>query len=239
LEAGAVPRILLLSLLFAAVLADDASGRGAGWRLPLDGPVERGFHTTPAAPYAAGQRRGVDLSGPPGTTVRSACTGQVSFAGRVPGGDGALGVSVRCGVLTATHLGLSSLRVRRGQAVSTGRGLGVLGPAGVLRLGARVTVRRSGYLDPLSLIGGARDLPPLPVGRAPRGRRPVARRRPVALRVPERGVVHAPAPAPAGVPLAAWLGIALLAGGVGCGALVHRDHRRRPASVRGVVREGA
>lgn len=239
-------RLLATTLTLVALSGEPALGRDAGWRMPLQGAVARGFATTPAAPYARGQRRGVDLAAPPGTTVRSACAGSVSFTGRVPGGDGALGVSVRCGPLTATHLGLSSLRVGRGRSVGAGHRLGILGPAGTLRLGARVTTRRFGYLDPLALMGGE-GLPPLPVGRAPRGGRPGPRGvRPlgpgVRMAVPDRARAQAPAPAPepARFPLAAWLGVGLLAAGIGCGALVsRRDRGRRPVLVRGAAREGS
>lgn len=236
-------RLLLLTLIFfAVVLADEAPARGAGWRMPLDGPVARGFRTTPEAPYSAGQRRGVDLAADPGASVRSACTGRVSFAGRVPGGGGALGVSVRCGRLTATHLGLSSVRVARGHAVRAGARLGVLGPAGTLRLGARVTTLRSGYLDPLTLIGDRLGPPPLalpPGGRAPRGSRPALPRVPVAVRAPARAPRPARTPAPARVPLAAWLGVGLLAAGVGCGSFVHRASIRRRVALRRAISEGA
>jgi len=232
-----VLRLLALTLVLLALSPEVVHGRVAGWRMPLEGPVTGGFEIKPEAPFAAGQRRGVDIAAPPGTTVRSACTGSVSFAGRVPGGDGALGVSVRCGGLTATHLGLASLRVARGRAVGAGHRLGVVGRWGVLRLGARVTTRRFGYLDPLGLIGGGSAPPPLPFGRAPRGRRAVRPRTPAPFRV--RARVPSPAPRPAGVPLGAWLGVGLLAAGTGCGALVRRTRSRGLAVARGVVREGA
>jgi hypothetical protein len=158
----------------------------------------------------------------------------------VPGGEGALGVSVRCGPLTATHLGLRSLAVGPGRFVRAGGRLGSLGATGVLRLGARVTRERFGYLDPLALLGEGAGPPPLPAARAPRAERPVIPRRPVVpvtRRVPTW--VPAPSRSPSEVPLAGWIGVALLAGGVGCGALVRRRSHSRRAPAGSVVPGGA
>src|SRR5262245_36977721 len=69
------------------------AGRGAagagplagwpGWTRPVDGAVSRAFEE-PAGPYGPGHR-GVDLVAPPGTPVRAAGDGTVSFAGDVAG----------------------------------------------------------------------------------------------------------------------------------------------------------
>jgi murein DD-endopeptidase MepM/ murein hydrolase activator NlpD len=72
---------LALTLTLPAVLAEDARGAQPDWRMPLrEAEVKERFLLTPASPYAAGQRRGVDLAARPGAAVRSACTGRVSFA---------------------------------------------------------------------------------------------------------------------------------------------------------------
>src|SRR5689334_22971110 len=153
-----MPRSALSSLLVVAVLAvvfagAGPAGAGERWRRPVPGGAVAGaFDFERAAPYQRGRRRGIDLSGRPGAPVLAACTGVVTYRGRVPGRSGR-GVSIRCGRLVATELGLSATTVRRGGAVTAGARIGTLGPAGRLRLGARVATDRHGYLDPLALMG--------------------------------------------------------------------------------------
>lgn len=205
------------------LLAAPPPANGA-WRRPVEGEVVRAFHHNAATPFAAGQRRGVDLAAPPGAAVRAACTGRVAYAGAVPGFG--LGVSVRCGALTATELRLGAVAVRAGTNVVAGRRIAVAGGSGSIRLGARRTSDRFGYVDPMALIGDVaapRGLPP--VGAAPRGGRP---RAPAPVPPPRRWSLRArDAPAAAPVPLAVWLGLGLLAGGVGTGGLVVRARARR------------
>src|SRR3954452_941302 len=226
------PRLALFLLpvglavaLLAVVLphaAAGASGVRERWRWPVESRTLAGrFAYSPRHPFATAQRRGIDIATPPGAAVRSACGGRGSFAGPVPGGR-VLGVTVRCGALVATHLGLGRLAVRRGVRVAPGARIGVVGPAGRLRLGARVRAERFGYVDPLGLLREERP-PAAPLGRAPRGPavptplRPEARSLPVAVaRAGE-----------AGVPAGAWAGLVLLAGGVPLGGLVRRSRRRR------------
>ncbi|MGA5099015.1 murein hydrolase activator EnvC family protein [Streptomyces lavendulocolor] len=117
--------------------------------------VVRGWEP-PASAYGPGHR-GVDLSAPPGTVVRAAAAGRVSFAGPVAG-RGVLSVT-----LTAT--GAPPLRttyepvrplVRPGADVTAGQVVAVVAPgAGAhcapacLHWGLR---RGDTYLDPLSLL---------------------------------------------------------------------------------------
>ena len=250
----------------AAVLATAAAAAGLSgvpaahadarpWRPPVTGEVVAGFSYSTARPFAAGQRRGIDLAAPPGSVVGAACAGRVSFAGRLP--SGARGVSVRCGGLTATHLGLARVAVRRGATVRAGAVLGTAGRGGRVRLGARVTARRFGYVDPLALLGAERPGPPAaPLGRAPArppavapGRRPSAPlgRAPRPGRVPVAGVRHrVPAPATrldvpraaadaaaptSAIPPAAGAGLVLLASGLPVGGLIHAARRRRAAPI--------
>jgi murein DD-endopeptidase MepM/ murein hydrolase activator NlpD len=222
-----LPVALALALLFVLLphAAAGASGVHERWRWPVESRTLAGrFAYSPHHPFASAQRRGIDITAPRGAAVRAACGGRVAFAGPVPGGRG-LGVTVRCGALVATHLGLGRLIVRRGARVAPGARIGAVGPAGRLRLGARVRAQRFGYVDPLGLLREERP-PVAPLGRAPRGPgvpaplRPAARPRPVT-----------PAPVPraggAGVPAGAWAGLVVLAAGVPLGGLMRRSRRRR------------
>src|SRR3954452_17379793 len=148
-------RVLLVALaaLAAATLFALIAPRPAGaapsprdhrWRWPVDGAVVGRFAYARRGLSARRPRRGIDIAATPGAAVRSACRGRVSFAGGVPGGRG-LGVTVRCGALVATHLGLVRLAVRRGGRVGAGTRLGSVGPGGTVRLGARRAADRFGY----------------------------------------------------------------------------------------------
>ncbi|HEX8084745.1 MAG TPA: M23 family metallopeptidase [Solirubrobacteraceae bacterium] len=229
---------MLLALLLTLVATAHADALGSvAWHWPLRGEVIAPFHLTPN-PFARGQHRGIDIAAPPGATVRSACAGRVSFAGRLPGREHV--ASVVCGPLVATYLELGSLAVRRDATVRTGAPIGTVA-ASHLQLGARRITDRHGYVDPLTLL---RAPAPPPLGATPRGgtdRRPRAappqfapapHPRPSALPRP-LPPTHRPrrapvaSPAPSGVPLPAWFGLALFAAGTPLGALVRR--RRRAA----------
>jgi len=224
---AAVPTVWAVLL----VLAPPAGAVTDAWRWPVAGEVARRFEVTPRTPYAAGQRRGIDIASRPGAIVRAACGGRVTFAGAVPGHG--LGVSVRCGTLTATHLRLRTMAVRPGRWLVPGAVLGRLGPTGRLRLGARVSARRHGYLDPLTLLRSDATSPPVlapaPLGRSPRARAP----HPPPLAAPARAP-SAPAAQP--IPLPAWAGMVLMAAAIGLGPMVAR--RRRRAAALELAREG-
>jgi hypothetical protein len=201
-------------LLVLALLAP--SPAEAAWRWPLRGEVRRPFAVQAAAPYVAGQHRGIDVAAPPGSVVRATCGGRVRFAGRVGRSGGV--VSVRCGLLVATYLELGTVRVARGRRVPAGAPIGTVGAEAHLHLGAR---RVGGdYVDPLSLLRGPAASPPS-LGPAPAPER----------RVPEGAPppVAAPVPAaePAGVPGVAWAGLALVAAGLPIGGVVRHRSRQR------------
>jgi hypothetical protein len=231
LPTAAVRRAAALVALLVAVVAAPAPASAARWDAPVDGAIVRGF-AVGARPYAAGQHRGIDLATRPGAPVRAACAGRVTFAGTVPGRGG--GVTVACGRLAATHLGLASLRVRRDAAVVAGSRLGVA-RGGHVQLGARRLGERHGYVDPAGLLGGTGP-PPLgpapPAGRRPRGAPPRAappRLRPAPAPAVRPRPVAAPAPArPPGVPAVVWAGLALVAAGLPLGAVTAA--RRRPVA---------
>ena len=208
----------------------------APWQWPVapgSGHLIHAYRFDARSPFAKGRRRGIDLGAAPGARVRAVCRGRVAHAGPVP--LRGLGVSIRCGEITATELGLRALAVHRGATVSAGTFVGAVGSQGVLRLGARVTSRRFGYLDPLALLPGAPAVhgsPPL--GAAPRSPHPIApltrtrvhRPRPV-------GVVQRPFAARAAaphLPPLAWAGIALVAAAIPLGGLAYRRTRRRAAT---------
>jgi murein DD-endopeptidase MepM/ murein hydrolase activator NlpD len=224
-----LPIALALALL-AFVLPRAAAGAvpRERWRWPVESRVLAGpFRYAPRHPFAAAQRRGVDLTAAPGGAVRAACSGRVTFAGPVPGRRG-LGVTVRCGRLVATHLGLGRLTVRRGARIAAGTRLGAVGPAGRVRLGARRAADRFGYVDPLALLSDER--PPVdrvaPLGRAPRAPRVPAPLRPLARPRPRPLAARAAARDAASIPSAAWAGLVVLAAGVPLGGLLRRSRRR-------------
>src|SRR3954453_403543 len=139
-----------------AVDGDDTTTiEGGGWLRPVAGPVVHPFEE-PASVYAAGHR-GADLAAAPGTPVRAANDGVVSFAGDVAG---TLHVTVaHAGGLRTSYSFLSSVAVRTGQTVARGDVLGATGgtdgtPDGdhdgsVLHLGLGVGDR---YVDPMQLF---------------------------------------------------------------------------------------
>ncbi|MDX6643886.1 MAG: hypothetical protein QOD76_1848 [Solirubrobacteraceae bacterium] len=228
-------RAIVLAAVLTLGLA--ASAEAGGWRWPVRGVVVGGFNYG-AFPFAAGQRRGIEIAAPAGAPVRSACAGRVSFAGTLPRAGRT--VSVECGGLVATYLHLAALAVRAGARVSQGDRLGAVGATGLapgaaprLYLGARGRGRRFAYIDPLTLLGDPAARPPVgpPLGRAPRGA-PLLPREPLRVR---RWRVPGTA-ARASVPLAAWIGLGLAALAVpGLGLRWRRRRRRtRTASVRAV-----
>jgi murein DD-endopeptidase MepM/ murein hydrolase activator NlpD len=214
-----MPRAAVATLLLL-VAAPVAPAGAAPWREPVSGPVIRPF-ARGATPYAAGAHRGVDLAARPGAAVRAACAGRVRFAGRTPRGPA---VTIRCGGLDASHLGLARLVVRAGAPIRRGAVLGTVAARGEdggpphVHLGAR---RGRRYIDPLPLLDRpvARPAPPL----APPPRRPASR--PPASPRPVPPIRPEPARR---APLAAWAGAALLALAVPAGLVRRRARRRLP-----------
>ena len=206
--------MLLLALLLALAAPAHADPR---WRWPVRGEVVTPFHVTPH-PFAPGQHRGIDIAARAGARVRSACEGRVRFAGSVPGRGRV--VTVRCGDLVATYLELATTAVRAGAAVAAGAPIGTVS-ASHLQLGARRAGGRTAYLDPLRLLAAPE---PPPLGAAPRRRPPGPPR--WRAEPPPRAAAPRGEAAPSGVPLAAWLGLGLLAAGTQAGALWRRRRRR-------------
>ncbi|MDQ6750121.1 MAG: M23 family metallopeptidase [Actinomycetota bacterium] len=198
-------------------------------------------------PFSRGQHRGIDIAASEGTVVRSACRGQVRFAGSVAGSDGI--VSVACGRLAASYLHLGSITVRAGADIGTGEQIGSVGRRSRLYLSARRTGDRFGYVDPLSLLRETGSPIPLvprfsarrppvtpPLGPAPRPvpvwhGSPVRPPEPGRVPVAEPRQVPAAHPQPASQPLVAWAGLGLLAAALPSWGVRRVRRRRRPVRV--------
>jgi len=152
----------LAAAVLAMVLAAPVGAQaGGGWGWPVDGAVALRY----GAAYTSAEGRtcthgGLDIDAPAGTTVRACSSGEVAFAGLVPGGAGDRVWAVT--VLTAdglrvSYLPLASTRVSKGAHVSEGDGIGALAGAGDgsspgshIHIGVK---RGSASLDPLALFG--------------------------------------------------------------------------------------
>ncbi|AOT61284.1 murein hydrolase activator EnvC family protein [Streptomyces rubrolavendulae] len=144
----------------APVGAGAAGGRApvrAVWPVgPPRAEVVRGWRP-PDSPYGRGHR-GVDLAAPPGTPVRAAAGGRVSFAGAV-GGRGVLVVTLDAPAGAApqriTYEPVRA-RVAVGTAVAAGEVVGVTEAGAASHCAGRCLhwglLRGDDYLDPLSLL---------------------------------------------------------------------------------------
>jgi hypothetical protein len=147
LAAVAATAVALPAAPVAAEPPDDAP-----WLLPVDGPVVRPFEE-PASRYGPGHR-GVDFGVPPGTVVRAANDGTVTFAGTVAGTRHV--VVAHTGGLRTSYSFLARIDARAGQRMARGDVLGVTGGTGdghgptVFHLGLRLG---ESYLDPMQLFG--------------------------------------------------------------------------------------
>ncbi|MDP4673195.1 MAG: M23 family metallopeptidase [Solirubrobacteraceae bacterium] len=222
-----MPALIIRSVALSAValIAGPIAAEAAPWQWPLEqGRVAQRFDFTRGDRFRAGAHRTLTLRGAPGAKVRAVCSGVVSFAGRLP--DGRRGVTLRCGNLAATQLGLLRFDVRRGEAVVAGRQLGSLGPGRLLSVGARRWSDRDGYRDPLALFGAPPDgLAPAPL--APRGRQAPPPR--ATRRVSSRAGDGAQPAAP-WLLGAAWLGLGISGAAIGAGIALSGRRARLKAS---------
>jgi len=226
-------RALAAAATLVLAAPSHAQAARAAWPWPVHGAVAARFALGPD-PYARGQHRGVDIAAPHGAAVRSACGGRVGFAGRVAAFGRA--VSVECGPWIVSYGHLGSVAVHRGARVGTGERLGTVGAA--LHLGVRRRGEQQGYVDPLPFLadpglpvaGPVRPYAPrrTPVPPPAAGPLSVSVSRHLPLRAPlPRRLAHPPPVAAPPLPLAAWLGAALLATAVPGLALVGTARRRR------------
>jgi len=247
--------IVLSLIAIVAVVAPATARAAAGWRLPVDGAVVGGFRVTPGAPFAAGQRRGIDLQTWPGAAVRAACSGRVTFAGRVPLPPAGAAAPSRASTRGRPSGGRpSGGRASRGRA-SGARAVTIRcagSPYLATHVGpATIAVRRGAALVRGTRIGtvgstgrlrlGARHtgdrrryIDPRILLNAPGGGPPLAppaaplavrRGRPPSAPSPARAAE--PPASPATVPLLAWIGLALVAAGAPMSLFAMRLRRRR------------
>lgn len=113
------------------------------YRPPVDAPVIDRFRP-PSTPYGPGNR-GWEYLTEPGSAVRAAADGIVTFAGRV-GPSSAVTITHADGLRTSYSY-LESVEVREGAAVTQGQSIGRSGPR--LHFGVR---RGDSYLDPATLF---------------------------------------------------------------------------------------
>jgi murein DD-endopeptidase MepM/ murein hydrolase activator NlpD len=92
---------------------------------PLQAPVG-----DPFGPRGNRFHAGIDLIAPRGTPVQAAASGRVTFAGTAAGGWGKLVVVLHSGGVRTFYAHLSAIDVRRGQPISTGDRLGLVGATG-------------------------------------------------------------------------------------------------------------
>ncbi len=151
LPRGALAALALTSVLVSAAPAVAADAPSA-WLRPVDGALVHPFEE-PSSVYAPGHR-GADLAAAPGTPVRAANDGEVTFAGAVAG---TLHVTVtHAGGLRTSYSFLQSVSVQRGDVVARGDVVGATGGTNddhdgtALHLGLRLGER---YLDPMLLFG--------------------------------------------------------------------------------------
>jgi murein DD-endopeptidase MepM/ murein hydrolase activator NlpD len=154
-------RVAVLGVLAAVILAYPSAASAACWAPPVQGVVTDPFRA-PACRWCPGNR-GLEYRVEPGTVVRAATGGTVTFAGTVAGTIYVVVRSVDGWLLTYGRL--ASRSVGTADRVLTGAPIGVA--TGQLFFGVRVGGR---YVDPAPYLGRLVGRPRLvPAdGRAPR-----------------------------------------------------------------------
>ena len=126
-------------------IAAAAAAEKVSYKPPVDGPIVDPYRPPPE-PWSAGNR-GIDYAPAPGTPVKAAADGEVTFAGQV-GGDLHVVILHADGVRTSYSF-LDSIAVHRGDKVRQGQVIGTSGED--LHFGARVG---DDYIDPRTLFDG-------------------------------------------------------------------------------------
>src|SRR5438876_8999585 len=156
------------------------AGQAAAWSWPTPGPVLRPF-SFGDDPYAAGQRRGIDIGSDAGAGVVAPASGTVTFAGSVPGGGKTISIRTDDGRYSVTLLHLGSISVGRGAVIDEGSFVGTVDVSGdpaydrpYLYLGVRIASDPQGYIDPLSVLPPLATEPAAPADEAPAAASPEA-----------------------------------------------------------------
>ncbi|EST33786.1 hypothetical protein M878_12130 [Streptomyces roseochromogenus subsp. oscitans DS 12.976] len=121
------------------------------WPVGVRPLVLRGWEP-PSTPYGPGHR-GVDLSAPPGSPVRTVAPGRVSFAGRVAG-VGVVSVALKGTDLRTTYEPVTP-SVKKGDELRAGDVVGTVGPTASHCATSCVhwgLLRGETYVNPLSLL---------------------------------------------------------------------------------------
>ena len=116
------------------------------YRPPVDAPIADPFRP-PATPYGPGNR-GIEYATAPGTVVRAAAAGTVTFAGLVAR---SLDVTIfHADGIRTSYVGLATTRVHVGDTVALGEPIATTTDR--FHIGAR---RGDAYVDPAGLWGPA------------------------------------------------------------------------------------
>ena len=155
------------TLVGAVIAMSAAPGSSAAeeWAWPVRGAVITPYSNDNSQPYAGGMHRGIDIAAPVGAGVVAARSGRVTYAGAVGSAGLTVAIATADGLHVTSYLHLSSIAVRRGDAVAAGQKIGEAGTSGKrsaaqphLHFGVRRAGRTRSYVDPLAL------LPPLTRG---------------------------------------------------------------------------
>ena len=125
-----------------------AAGQAVTYRPPVLAPITDHFRA-PAHPFGPGNR-GIDYATVPGTSVRAAAPGRVTFAGAVAGR--LVVVLIHADRLRSTYDGLATITVAGGDDVGAGVALGTA--SAHLHFGVRDGTT---YLDPELLFAASGD----------------------------------------------------------------------------------
>jgi murein DD-endopeptidase MepM/ murein hydrolase activator NlpD len=138
---------LALAPFASLVLTPLVALTGLVYTPPVEAPIVDHFRP-PSCTWCPGNR-GIDYSASPGTPVRAAAGGVVTFAGAI-GGDRYVTIAHPDGLRTS-YAYLATITVHAGQRVGPGAGVGVTG--GRFHFGVR---RGAVYLDPERLFQATR-----------------------------------------------------------------------------------